>query len=330
MRNKSLDAAKGLGIWLVLIGHTAAYQNSELVKYIYAFHMPMFFLVSGFFYKERTLKEAVTIGFHRLIIPYFIIGFFCAVPSIAFGNTTSLHQFFSQVFGTIYSIPKSSWTFFCTPIWFLTCLFCTEAIYSLLGKLSHEIKALCVLALLLTGLSISKFANIYYPWNIHTACVAVFFYHVGTLLAKSTIYSPSASKPLHAAVFSIAALILVTSVQHAPDRVDMSAGIYGDMYFFMVTSLSGSIMVLSLSVPIQNVGLLSLFGRNTIILFGLNYWVLKLGNYYALDTYGWLGSFAIQIPVYFALALLSERNKLISTLLKRSPPNRKHITVPLS
>ncbi len=285
--------------------------------------MPMFFLISGFFYKERTFKDAVEIGFHRLIIPYFIIGFFCAIPSILFGTTTSPHQFLNQTLGTIYSIPKSSWTFFCTPIWFLTCLFCTEAIYSLLGKLSHEIKALCVVGLLLVGLSISKFANGYYPWNIHTACVAVFFYHIGTLLSKSKIYSPSASKPIHTAIFSITALILVVSVKYAPDRIDMSAGIYGDLYFFLLTSLSGSIMILSLSVIIQNLGLLSVFGKNTIILFGLNYWVLKLGNYYALDTYGWLASFAIQIPIYFGLAYLSEKNDWVSKMLKRSPAPKK-------
>ncbi len=42
-----LDAARGIGILLVLLGHT----SPSFGKFIYGFHMPLFFIISGFLYK---------------------------------------------------------------------------------------------------------------------------------------------------------------------------------------------------------------------------------------------------------------------------------------
>lgn len=45
-RDKSLDIAKGIGILLMVIGHCYHTENIVL-KTIYSFHMPLFFIVSG-------------------------------------------------------------------------------------------------------------------------------------------------------------------------------------------------------------------------------------------------------------------------------------------
>lgn len=52
-RNISLDIAKGIGIILVVIGHTMSPIMSgnvvmeNVYKILYVFHMPLFFLLSG-------------------------------------------------------------------------------------------------------------------------------------------------------------------------------------------------------------------------------------------------------------------------------------------
>ena len=43
-RDKSIDIAKGIGIILVVYGHLACPISEE----IFLFHMPLFFLLSGF------------------------------------------------------------------------------------------------------------------------------------------------------------------------------------------------------------------------------------------------------------------------------------------
>ena len=72
-----LDIAKGIGIFLVVYAHARAPYNS----YIYNFHMPLFFLISGILYKSgRDLKSYIFRKIQTLYIPFvswnliFIIG----------------------------------------------------------------------------------------------------------------------------------------------------------------------------------------------------------------------------------------------------------------
>lgn len=48
-----LDSAKGFALILVVAGH--AYNHNNLITYIYWFHMPAFFLFSG--YVSKPVKQ---------------------------------------------------------------------------------------------------------------------------------------------------------------------------------------------------------------------------------------------------------------------------------
>ena len=67
-RNSDLDILKGIGIVLVILGH----QYLPIGHFIYSFHMPLFFLISGYLYYKKEIKESLVKDFRRLIIPYFI------------------------------------------------------------------------------------------------------------------------------------------------------------------------------------------------------------------------------------------------------------------
>ena len=63
----TFDMLKGIGILLVIIGHTFM---KEIGPYIQAFHMPLFFMVAGYFFKYKAPKNLLTKDFRRLIVPY--------------------------------------------------------------------------------------------------------------------------------------------------------------------------------------------------------------------------------------------------------------------
>lgn len=68
-----LDVAKGIGILLVVWAHILLVGWSH--RLIYAFHMPLFFLISGILYnkdKYKTFAEFFRVRFKRLIVPYLI------------------------------------------------------------------------------------------------------------------------------------------------------------------------------------------------------------------------------------------------------------------
>lgn len=55
-RIKYMDIAKGIGMLMVLVGHTYAGFLCSLAN---SFHMPLFFIISGYFFKPSQRKELI-------------------------------------------------------------------------------------------------------------------------------------------------------------------------------------------------------------------------------------------------------------------------------
>lgn len=62
-----LDSAKGFGIILVVLGHASLVM--PLNRTLYAFHMPLFFIISGLLFKEHPLRDTATRKARRLWSP---------------------------------------------------------------------------------------------------------------------------------------------------------------------------------------------------------------------------------------------------------------------
>lgn len=73
-RDKNFDVMKGLGIILMVVVHTLG-PESPVSNYIHTSNMPMFFMVAGFFAKEKATIEILTSSYNRLIKPFFFICF---------------------------------------------------------------------------------------------------------------------------------------------------------------------------------------------------------------------------------------------------------------
>ncbi|MFD2246362.1 acyltransferase family protein [Pontibacter ruber] len=66
-----IDVARGLLILLVILGHSP-FQYS---RYLYWFHMPAFFIISGMLHKQpKGTVEFLSKRFFNLIIPYIAYG----------------------------------------------------------------------------------------------------------------------------------------------------------------------------------------------------------------------------------------------------------------
>lgn len=77
-----IDNLKVCLIFLVVLGHLP----TDYSLYIYQFHMPIFFALSGFLYKPKTLKDELNYICKRLLIPYVIISCICALYLLAKDN----------------------------------------------------------------------------------------------------------------------------------------------------------------------------------------------------------------------------------------------------
>lgn len=92
-RDIAFDIAKGIGIVLMVIGHyirSMLPSSIAFTRFIYHFHMPLFFLIAGFFYERSTRKESygafVWNKFQRLMFPYFILSWVTVIVKIGLSS----------------------------------------------------------------------------------------------------------------------------------------------------------------------------------------------------------------------------------------------------
>lgn len=78
-RNYTIDAMKGVGIFLVVLGHLMS-PRSPL---IYSFHMPLFFLLGGFLFRS---DDILTFIKHKLFTIGIPILFFNVIYLIIYIN----------------------------------------------------------------------------------------------------------------------------------------------------------------------------------------------------------------------------------------------------
>jgi fucose 4-O-acetylase-like acetyltransferase len=73
-RNVNWDMARGIAIWLVVWGHLVI-GDSLIKEFIYLIHMPLFFVISGYFIffslKKYNMKENLAKRTRALLLPWF-------------------------------------------------------------------------------------------------------------------------------------------------------------------------------------------------------------------------------------------------------------------
>jgi fucose 4-O-acetylase-like acetyltransferase len=120
-RVQYIDIAKGIGILTVVLAHNdlGAY-HPMLHRFIYAFHMALFFFLSGIFFKpERSFKEIVNRRFDTLIKPLIFIILFIYGVSVFFGKM-GFSMAISRLLKSLYMTgPYLNWV----QLWFLPVLF---------------------------------------------------------------------------------------------------------------------------------------------------------------------------------------------------------------
>ena len=160
-RLEYIDSAKAIAIILVIVGHChwlGAIPN--LGSFIYSFHMPLFFIVSGFFMKQLSFREALKKYSRAYLWPYLVIGILITIVGI-FKSLTDNEHWYSLL---SLNLTKIVWGSNCEseiflgniphigPSWFLLALFWGCMIFTVLSKMQSKLQQ-CVL--LLVGASYS-------------------------------------------------------------------------------------------------------------------------------------------------------------------------------
>lgn len=206
-----LDMAKGYGIFLVMVAHLAEWTPVGSV--IYSFHIPLFFLLSGYLFSIRDSFKAFAVKRVKgMLVPYFALSVpmilwdmfvekgglhWPYAPMIANGRIMSLDGYGGtfrwdniraqkpldvlarDVLGLL--IQKRMWTF-----WFLACLFVISFLFYLLVRFLKKewVRLILVCMIAAAGFVYDFSGGGALPWNIDVAVTSLPFFYVGWLLKK--------------------------------------------------------------------------------------------------------------------------------------------------
>ena len=154
-----LDMAKGIGIFLVILGHIE-YIQEDTLKWISSFHMPLFFIVGGILAglkqkEKRSVQAAVKSRARGVLVPYLSFSLMlltmntltCRLTPDKLSGAALARQYVDTFTGYGVHI-----------LWFLPAYFIAGAVFSLLdGKLSIRKRNLGILVLagISYGISVS-------------------------------------------------------------------------------------------------------------------------------------------------------------------------------
>lgn len=185
-REAEWDVFKGILMICVVIGHLDFGDNVR--QYIYAFHMPLFFLISGFFYHPSTknLRDGgVKNRAKSLLEPYIFMVMINYIFWIVLYRAENIFSPIIHIFwaNTVDGIPIAG------ALWFLTSLFFVYLIVSILDRIdSDKWKIFVIISFAIIG-SLLKFLPFRLPLGLDCAIEGTVFFEMGYFLQSGKILS---------------------------------------------------------------------------------------------------------------------------------------------
>ena len=272
-RIKWIDTAKGIGIILVVLSHFSLSSDEYAIKFIFSFHMPLFFFLAGMVFNANApFKQFFIKKAKGVYVPFFI--FLCIEYLICFisrRNELMLKDFLVEfVFQTIGFDLANDAYLFNGPIWFLCALFFAEIVFYFVARKN---KIYIYTISMVVSLICAYFIDFRLPFGIGYIFAISVFMSIGCIfkqLIKTDRFEMMQKNKVLLVflfVFSFAVLFFTANLN---DFVSMRSFSYGNYLLFVLNAILGIIMIVALSMLLQNNKILRFYGENSIIVLCLH------------------------------------------------------------
>lgn len=170
-RVKWIDYLKGFAIVLMVIGH---YQGTPafLNIWIYAFHMPLFFFLSGYLSENISNRGGYLLRrFKALMIPYYSFGILMLIMDALLNSSRNLLH---EALNIVYYIWRPA-------MWFFFVLYLSCVAYYFSFRLPQK-KKVFLLFICYFGSLLSSFYDIKLPFRLEIVSSAFCFFLLGDIL----------------------------------------------------------------------------------------------------------------------------------------------------
>lgn len=275
-RIEVFDIAKGIGILIMVMGHSGF--GMDFNKVIHTFHMPLFFFISGYFYrpaKNRDFKRYLLHQINVLLVPYIVFAVFYEILHYIYVGEWSVAYFMKSLLSSNHNRIDVAGA-----LWFLLTLFSAKILYNLL---EHRMRNLVWLTVAVTVISfiantLRRF-DILLPLCLDSALSMLLVIHGGYLLYyfrdKGFLQKISRLKPVW--LIAVTALFVLTAWLN--DDVNIRRNRYGIEVLYMVSCFCGIVLTMNLSHLLSIPGGRILAGiRHTFAFWGRESIVFLLVN----------------------------------------------------
>lgn len=297
-RMKWLDFARGISVLLVVIGHMTSFSYG-LGQWIYSFHMPIFFIISGILIYlkndfDQTLKYIVIKKLKTIIFPYISISLINIIFNFSislFSKSFSINFIFDTLKVAVKQLITTITFDGLLTLWFLPALFIAELLFYFCIQTLR--KHILILPLVITAVVIftSLFSMLNFKQyngyllyilkivNIFSRALIGFLFLVIGFFAALLIKKLKPQKWV-LALFGLVFLI-INLILYKYNFVDLHYSIIGNPAIYYLNAICGSLAILIISFLVgKYVKIIPFFGKNSIVIFTthLNFSLITLSS----------------------------------------------------
>lgn len=327
-----VDVLRGIGILFMILGHIGFGEKANI--YLHAFHMPLFFFVSGWFYHTLPADTSMFIKkkAQSLLIPYYFFAIFHFGLIFVLEDEINIaavkkHLYHILFYPTV-GIPVAG------ALWFLMALFWTNVIFHFIHKnLYQKDNILLAVSLIIgmLGMIITSLRGIRLPWALDAAMVGVSFFGTAYFLKQKqeyrcVAYCFSLNWKKLIVLFTVNACMIFYN-----GMINMRKGLYANFILTYANAIILIILLWNLSRLLNSYRLSNVIkeiGRNSLVFVCINQIVIKIIKWRIIKCFGELSRFSWFISrlvtltvvcfICYVVMILIENSKLKVILGKQN------------
>lgn len=254
-----IDVSKGFGMLLVILGHVYLYTDNPIMIWIYSFHMPLFFIISGGLLSQReenrNFKSILISKIKAFLVPYFSMCFISIIIYFVLGV--------NNISTTKALIFKSLLLFGLDSLWYLPCIFIAELMLILINKHLKGKYTLAILSSLLASITfiLSLKSNSLFNIVILRSFIALAFLSLG-------YYSFNwirKTEPSYLTIISLLLTNIIVCFNNGEKFVEIWGLKFYNPILYIISAVSGSLATIFFFKRINTKNKILMFcGKNSL------------------------------------------------------------------
>lgn len=270
-----VDYTKFIAIYFMIVGHLLD-KGSHFYNLMYLFHMPLFFILSGYLYNQKSKMENYLKIFWGLLIPYLLYQFlFLPIRIIDLyfmEGANIINSFFACLKGIFQAATISNPTYIivCGPCWFIMVMMQLRFIFNFVGINNKSIVTLIFLSIIISKYLICK--NILLICCLNCTLIAIPYFSLGLLLRFNNINYEKFNSKIFVFLFTITGVFFLNLLLKYNGLIKISrplehTSLHPSLLVMYLGGIIGSYMLILFScLKKRYLGFIDCISKNTLFI----------------------------------------------------------------